>query len=75
MLEIIMLGLRTLNGVDIIKFENISKQKFSKIFKNILKDINANSWGNIKNNRLILNLNGMLYFNSITSCFAEKILK
>ncbi|OQY01089.1 MAG: hypothetical protein B6I26_05690 [Desulfobacteraceae bacterium 4572_130] len=75
MLEIIMLGLRTLKGVDIIKFENIAKQKFAKIFKNILKDINANSWGTIKNNKLVLNLNGMVYLNSITSCFAEKILK
>ncbi len=74
LLEIIMLGLRTLDGVDIRMFNSLAKEKFELYFKDILARLKSDSLGEIKDKRLLLTLEGRTYLNSITQMFANKIL-
>ncbi len=74
LVEMIMLGLRTSNGVDIKKFEALSGQKFSCVFDSLLKPLMTRGLGGIKNDRFSLTLEGMLLLDSIVSQFADKIL-
>ncbi len=73
--ELIMLGLRTQNGVDIKKFEAISGQSFISSFYNIIQDLQKKSWGKINNDKLVLTLEGMVYLDTIVSYFANEILE
>jgi len=74
MMEMILLSLRTLEGVDLIKFEALFHLSFEDRFKDILGNLLDACLGVVKDNRFFLTLEGKLHLNSIVEAFADKIL-
>ena len=72
MMEIIMLRLRTLEGLDLEKFQTLFRLSFENHFKDILEQIFEESLGFIKDNRFALTLEGKVRLNSIVEAFAQK---
>lgn len=73
LIEMVMLGLRTSEGIDIKAFEKISSQGFMGMFKEVVRECEACSWAMIVDHRFILTLEGRLFLDTVTSRFAEKI--
>jgi len=73
MLEMIMLRLRTRDGLDLDVFQAVFLEPFDIRFKEILDHLRDLSFGTIKNNRFSLSLGGRLHLNSIVEGFVEKI--
>ncbi|MCF6248128.1 MAG: radical SAM family heme chaperone HemW, partial [Desulfobacula sp.] len=74
MLEMILLGLRTTQGVDLNIFYERFNIAFEQKFKNELDQINKEKLGSIKDNCFSLNLDGRLHLNSIIEAFADRII-
>lgn len=74
MLEMILLRLRTLDGLDLEKFSTLFCVCFENQFKDILEQVIGGSMGFIKGNRFALTLEGRARLNGIVEAFAEKIL-
>jgi len=74
MLEMIMLRLRTLEGLDKKKFQARFHVSFESQFKDILEHILEASLGFIKEDRFALTLEGKTHLNSIVEAFAQKII-
>jgi len=75
MIEIIMLGLRTLDGVDVNEFESTAGMKFYPLFKPVIKDLEKRSWGGFGQGRFFLTLEGMSCLDSIIERFARMIFQ
>lgn len=74
MIEMIMLRLRTFEGLDVEKFQNLFCVSFKKQFSDILKPVLDESLGCFKDYRFGLTLEGKVRLNSIVEAFAGKIL-
>ncbi|NOX33294.1 MAG: radical SAM family heme chaperone HemW [Deltaproteobacteria bacterium] len=74
MLEMIMLRLRTLEGLDLAEFKTLFNISFEAQFKDMLEQILEGSSGLIKDGRFMLTLEGKTCLNSIVEGFAGKIL-
>lgn len=73
-LEIIMLRLRTLEGLDLIRFKALFHTSFENQYKDILEQICKESLGFIKDDRFTLTLEGKARLDSIVEAFARKTL-
>ncbi len=74
MLEMVMLRLRTSEGLNLEAFEKCFGQSFESCFKIIIDQICSESLGTIDTKHFVLNLEGKARLNSIVEAFAEKIL-
>ncbi len=74
MMEMVMLRLRTLEGLDLKEFEILFCVSFETRFKDILNPILESSFGCVENGRFALTLEGKTHLDSIVEAFAEKIL-
>jgi len=74
MMEMIMLRLRTLEGLDLAKFQTLFNRSLENTCKDILEQIFAESLGFIKDQRFALTLEGKTRLDGIVEAFAEKIL-
>lgn len=74
MMEMIMLRLRTLEGLDLAKFQALFHDSFENRYKDILERIFADSLGFIKDQRFALTLEGKIRLDSIVETFAEKTI-
>ncbi len=72
MMEMIMLRLRTLEGLDLERFQALFHVSFETHFKDILEQIFNESLGFITDNRFALTLEGKVRLNSIVEAFAQK---
>lgn len=72
-LEMLMLRLRTKEGLALSAFEKIEGRPFTDIFKLPLKAVLSEGLGQIDQDRFFLNLKGRARLDSILSAFAEQI--
>ena len=73
MMEKVMLGLRTFEGMDIRKFENLSGKRFDKQFQSVLDRVKERKWGDCCGGKFALNLAGMVYLDTVVEWFVAKI--
>ena len=73
MAEMIMLRLRTLEGLNLKAFEKKFALDFQSRFKNLLNMILAEKLGEIKKGRFFLNLEGRTCLDGIVEAFALEI--
>lgn len=73
MLEMIMLRLRTVEGLDVKKFKLLFQVSFENQFKDILEPVFETSLGTIQNGFFSLTLEGKTCLNSIVEGFAQRI--
>lgn len=74
MLEMILLRLRTSEGLDLAKFQAVFHQDFENRYASILEPIFKASLGFIKDHWFVLTLDGKTRLDGIVEAFAEKIL-
>ncbi len=74
MLEMIMLRLRTLEGLNLEKFQTLFDLSFKKEFESIIAQVETESLGKIEENCFFLTLEGKIRLDSIVEAFAQKIL-
>ena len=74
MMEMIMLRLRTSEGLDLSKFQILFDHCFENTYSDILEPIFEASLGNIKDQWFALTLEGKIRLDGIVEAFAEKIL-
>ena len=74
MMEMIMLGLRTLEGLDVEKFNTLFHRSFQNDFREILDNTLDQSLGHFSDHKFALTLEGKVHLNSIVEAFAQKIL-
>ncbi|MBU1698391.1 MAG: radical SAM family heme chaperone HemW [Proteobacteria bacterium] len=74
MLEMIMLRLRTFEGLDLAKFQTLFHYSFENRYKDILERIFGESLGFIKDQRFALTLEGKTHLNGIVEAFAENTI-
>ena len=73
-LETIMLSLRTLEGIDIKKYNTQFNTDFQKEFKEVINSVLDSSYGFLCSDSFALNLEGKTCLNNIVEAFAQKIL-
>ena len=75
LIEAIYLGLRMTAGIDLVRFNAKYGMDFSKVFKEVLSDLESQHYIEIKNSRCALTLRGRALLDSITSMFiAQDVL-
>ncbi|MCK5696283.1 MAG: radical SAM family heme chaperone HemW [Desulfobacula sp.] len=74
MMEMIMLRLRTLEGLDLEKFQILFHRSFQNEFREILDNILDQSLGRFMGHEFALTLEGKTHLNSIIEAFSQKIL-
>ena len=74
MMEMIMLSLRTFEGLDLEKFKTLFHVSFQNEFSQILENILDQSFGWFFDHRFALTLEGKAHLNGIVEAFAQKIL-
>ncbi len=74
-LEMIMLGLRTLEGINLKKYKTLFNIGFEKEFREIIKIVQDQSCGFMDNNRFALNLEGKTRLDNIVQIFSEQIIE
>ncbi|MBF0204607.1 MAG: coproporphyrinogen III oxidase family protein [Desulfamplus sp.] len=73
LMEMIMLGLRTDMGIDIESFERRSGGQFHIMFERVLEQIYKRVWGETRDGKFRLTLEGRLFMDTITKWFVEVI--
>ncbi len=74
MLEMIMLGLRTRDGIDLSFFESRFSQSFNSLFEALIRQVIETGLAEFLQGRFRLNLDGMMRLNAIVEAFADQIL-
>jgi oxygen-independent coproporphyrinogen-3 oxidase len=72
-LETIMLGLRTSEGINLLKFKNQFQLSFQDEFENITDTLLDQSMGSLSSNKFTLSLEGRVCLNDIVETFARQI--
>ncbi len=73
-LETVMLGLRTLEGVDINKYKLQFNISFQEEFKEIIETVQAQSYGLLGADSFSLNLKGQVCLDDIIETFARQVV-
>jgi oxygen-independent coproporphyrinogen-3 oxidase len=73
MMEMIMLRLRTLEGLDFKIFQNRFQVSFEILFKEVLTPLLEQSFGCLNDHKFALTLEGKVHLDSIVEGFAQKI--
>lgn len=73
MLESVYLGLRTTDGIDVIKFEEKFGVYFNHLFGKVATKFEDKGWLRLTDVRCALTLQGMLLLDTITAAFADHI--
>jgi len=73
-LETIMLGLRTTEGIDLIKFKSQFQVSFKDEFENIITTLLDQSMGSLSSTKFVLSLEGRLCLNDIVETFARQVV-
>ena len=74
MMEMIMLRLRTIEGLDLEKFQTLFHRSFQNEFREIINNILDQSLGHFMGPKFALTLEGKTHLNSIVEAFSQKIL-
>lgn len=74
MAELVMVGLRTREGMDISLFDALSDHPFLEWFPGLLDDLKAQGLGRVDGHRFALTLEGWTRLDSIVAAFAGQIL-
>ena len=74
LMERVMLGLRTFEGIDIPAFEQISGHSFEQQFRTVLYRVKEQGWGHIYERRFALNLGGMVYLDTVVEWVVDEIV-
>jgi oxygen-independent coproporphyrinogen-3 oxidase len=74
LLEMILLRLRTLEGIDLDQFEALFHISFEKKFEKILKRLTDSAFGRVKDHWFFLTFEGKTHLNGIVEAFASEIL-
>ncbi|THB79501.1 MAG: radical SAM family heme chaperone HemW [Desulfobacteraceae bacterium] len=73
LLELIMLGLRTCEGIDIRQFNRFSAAPFEKKFEKIIRQLKEKGWCRVTPETLALTLEGQSFLNPVLEMFAKRI--
>ncbi|MFH2092434.1 MAG: radical SAM family heme chaperone HemW [Pseudomonadota bacterium] len=73
MTEAILLGLRTLDGIDIPEFEQAFDVSFRTMFTTVIHSVCDNRLGGFQQERFALNLDGRMRLNNIVEAFVDLI--
>jgi putative oxygen-independent coproporphyrinogen III oxidase len=73
MIEMIMLGLRTSKGIDLIKFEKYFNKNFLNYFDSVLPQLENERFYCTYNNRFVLTQKGMCYLDNIIKLFVDLV--
>jgi oxygen-independent coproporphyrinogen-3 oxidase len=71
--ETIMLGLRTTDGIDAARFAERFGVTVEKLFGDVIRRLEADGWLSTGNNRLVLTDRGMLFLDTVTAEFAQRV--
>ncbi len=71
-MEMIMLRLRTSEGIKFEEFRKLAGKNFTIHFKKLLKQLESNSMGVVEKNKFSLTPKGMLFLDSIVSLFCKQ---
>ncbi len=74
-MEMVMLGLRTLQGIDLKEFKGLTGKDFSLYFGDIIDKLGLESMCVMDKKSFHLTLNGMLLLDGIIALFSDMILK
>ncbi len=72
--EMILVGLRTSEGIDINEFEKISCSNFKNQFKDVIKRLEKQNWCKWTPDHFSLTIPGMVYLDTAVEWFADNIL-
>lgn len=75
MLEMIMLRLRTLEGIDLTDFKHRFGISFESRFEQIIDQVCSASMGTIEENRFFLTLEGKTHLNNIVEVFSQTLVE
>jgi oxygen-independent coproporphyrinogen-3 oxidase len=73
MIEVIYLGLRQAEGIDLEAFENRFSARFTDIFSPVPAELSDEGMLGIRDNRCALTRNGMLYLDAIAGRLADRV--
>ncbi len=73
LMEIVLLGLRTVEGISIDRFEEKSGRPFTRMFRDILSDPELSERFMLTPERCALTLQGMMVLDSMVGLFVDKI--
>ncbi len=73
MLEMILLGLRTREGIDLSVFRSIAGREFESMFPDLVNHLCEAGFGRLTHERFFLTLEGKIRLDSIVETFARKI--
>lgn len=72
--EMILLGLRTSNGIDIKAFECLSGRDFGACFSDVIDRLHTLHWCECTQSRLWLTTEGMVYLDTVVGWFVDRLL-
>jgi oxygen-independent coproporphyrinogen III oxidase len=73
LMEIVFLGLRTVEGISIRRFEERSGRPFNVLFQEILTDPELKAFFSLTPERCALTFQGMIFLDSIAAMFVDRI--
>jgi oxygen-independent coproporphyrinogen III oxidase len=73
LMEIVFLGLRTVEGISIRRFEEKSGRPFNILFQEILTDPELKAFFSLAPERCALTLQGMIFLDSIAAMFVDRL--
>ncbi len=73
LMEIVFLGLRTLEGISMRRFDEKSDRAFEMLYQDLLADPDLKGFFSLTPERCALTLRGMIYLDAIAAMFTDRI--